>query len=158
MNYTPDCANFSIMGKIPENFEQTLEIIAKKLHGQQYAVRGTASLVLQDIDMNVDDIDIVCDKNTAEAQGAVFSETPKYKSYFLQTIINGIKVEFMGDWQIKKTKGVWSQVYDANKSQVTNHKHPEITITTIDTELAMFTDMGRWTTFQKIKRLGLLSA
>lgn len=41
------------MSKVPENFEETILLLGDLLKGQQYAFRGTASLVLQRSDMNV---------------------------------------------------------------------------------------------------------
>jgi hypothetical protein len=145
------------MGKKPEHFEETVKFVADQLKDTNYAIRGTASLVLQKIDMNVDDIDVVGDSKMALACNEIFkeylikpvaySESPKFKSYFGQFEINGIKIEIMGDWQIKNPKGEWVSV-PVQKIQV-----GDIWLTTIDTELTMFAAMGRWTALQKIKRL-----
>lgn len=156
MNYTPYYANFNIMGKKPEQFAETVRFVASRLQNTNYAIRGTASLVLQKIDLNIDDIDVVGDAKMALSCNEIFkeylttpvaySESPKFKSYFGQFEINGIKVEIMGDWQIKNHKGEWISV-SVQRTQV-----DDIWLTTIDTELAMFAAMGRWTALQKIKR------
>jgi DNA ligase (NAD+) len=126
-------------------------LVADQLKDTNYAIRGTASLVLQKIDMNVDDIDVVGDSKMALACNEIFkeylikpvaySESPKFKSYFGQFEINGIKIEIMGDWQIKNPKGEWLSV-PVQRTQVDG-----IWLTTIDTEIAMFTAMGRWTVY-----------
>ncbi len=135
-----------IVGKIPDKFRETVKIIAAKLRGQQYAIRGTASLVWQGLDMNVDDIDVLCDKATAEAAGATYKETSQYKSYFLQTIVNGVPVEFMGDWQIKNPQGAWVFV-EMDRVEVDG-----AFVTTIESELKMYAAMGRWSAYHKIKK------
>lgn len=152
------------MGVVPKRFEETVKIIAKKLSSRQYAVRGTSSLVLQDIDMNVDDIDIVCDKDTALMANKIFSEsvknkvvyseTDRFRSYFGSFLINGVDVEIYGDWQIKKKNGEWSKVYNASDGQriTVEIDGTEVCVTSVDTELEMFADMGRWNAFHKIKR------
>ena len=56
--------------------------ISQRFFGRQYAIRGTTSLILQDLELKADDVDILCDKELAESLGAKYSESPKFKSYF----------------------------------------------------------------------------
>ncbi len=157
----------------PDKFEETIALIADKLQNRQYAVRGTASLVLQGLDMNVDDIDILCDKKTALSCNKIFKdylvekvslkESEKHKSYFGKFKINSIDVEVMGNWQIKNQKGElalpkrregrWSEIFDASEKKEIILDGKKICVTTIDSELKMFALMGRWNAFWKIKRL-----
>lgn len=144
------------MGKLPEKFRETTQLIAKRLVSTNYAIRGTASLVLQGLDMNADDIDVVGDKDMAEAcnellsdflvKSVAYSESPKYKSYFGQFKINGILVEVYGNWEIKTPKGEWKKI-EIERTLVDN-----VYVTTIQKELAMFAAMGRWTAYHKIKK------
>ncbi|MFC1722436.1 hypothetical protein ACFL0C_02180, partial [Patescibacteria group bacterium] len=62
------------MSKVPDKLIDTVGFISKKLSTKKYAIRGTTSLYLQGLDMNVDDIDVICDKNTAVACNEIFSE------------------------------------------------------------------------------------
>ena len=150
-----------IVGKRPEKFEETLKLIATRLSNKQYAIRGTSSLTLQNIDMNVDDIDIIGDSKTALECNNIFkeflvkpvaySESNQFKSYFGQFRINEILVEVYGDWQIKNAKGAWGQIYNANNSQIVLLPLG-VNATKIETELSMFSDMGRWSALQKIKK------
>ncbi len=128
--------------------------VAKLLSGHQYAIRGTASLVLQGYDMGVDDIDVLCDKDTAEEFGAVFSESKQFKSYFSQKVINGVQVEFMGDWQIKNPKGEWSEVFDASDDEIKiiEINNQPIRVTKVETELKMYALMNRWSVYHKLKK------
>jgi len=148
----------------PEEFEKTILFLSETLGGHQYAFRGTASLVLQGIEMNVDDIDILCDEETALAcndlfqdfvlEKVSFKESPQFKSYFGKFRVNNILVEVMGEWQIKDTKGRWSDPFRAAESEreeivISGQK---VSVTTIETELSMFARLGRWNAYHKIKR------
>ena len=144
------------MGTKPERFQETIDLIASRLQGADYAIRGTASLVLQGLDMNVDDIDVGGDKTMALACNDLFkefiispvnySESPKYKSYFGKFKINDILVEVYGDWQIKNPKGVWERaVFERVEAD-------GIYLTSIESELKAYAAMGRWSVLHKIKR------
>jgi hypothetical protein len=145
-------------------FKKTIVFLATKLKGRQYAFRGTASLVLQGIGMKVDDIDVLCDRKTALAVNRLlekylknkvaYKDSDKFKSYFGEFAINGLKVEVMGDWSIKDGKGVWSEPFDASNDEIIEKKvdGEKVKLTRIETELAMYTLMGRWSAFHKIKK------
>ena len=152
------------MGKTPKNFQKTVLFLAKILKGRQYAFRGTAGLVLQGLDMNVDDIDIVCDMDTAEASNELladfvtepvsFKETSKLKSYFGKFKINNILVEVYGDWQIKDLKGNWGEAFDASDDEVNEIEFQgrRVRVVKPGTELSVFAKLGRWNAFHKIKK------
>lgn len=152
------------MGKKPAQFEKVIIFLAETLSGKRYAIRGTASLVLQGLDMNVDDVDVLCDGETALfcndvlkdylIEDVVFQESPKFKSYFGKFKIRGVQVEIMGNWQIKDTKGNWSESFAARDSERKEIilEAQRIYVTTIEMELQMFAKMGRWTALQKIRR------
>ena len=145
------------MAKTPKNFEKVVLILAKKLKGQPYAIRGTASLVLQGIEMNVDDIDIVCNKKTALAcndllkeylvEKVAYKESEKFKSHFGKFEIEGVPVEVMGEWKVGK-KGP----FDGNQKIQIQVQDQRVWLTTIDSELEMFSAMGRWNAYWKIKK------
>ena len=82
----------------------------------------------------------------------VYSESSKFKSYFGEVNINGFKIEIMGNYQINCKNG-WSEVYDANFSQITMISVSEtyIPCTTISTEMKMYLEMGRFNVYHKIK-------
>jgi DNA polymerase-1 len=157
-------------GSVTTDFKDVVLLVAGKLKGYQYAIRGTASLVLQGIAMNVDDVDIICDKKAALVcnkifkkylvKGVEFSESDKFKSYFGEFNIKGMSIEVMGEWQIRKIKNEkskmknWSEKYDARADQVAriSLKGKKIVVTKIETELSMFAAMGRWNAYHKIKK------
>jgi len=158
------CSNLYnlFMADIADNFLKTIRLVAEKLKDYQYAFRGTTSLVLQGISMNVDDIDVLTDKDTALACNQIFSDfiktkveykrSDKFKSYFGSFEINQVLVEIMGNWQIK-TKGDWSRIYSASAEEKTqiNLGDIKVFVTKIELELEFFAQMGRWTAYHKIK-------
>jgi len=141
---------------------KTVLLLADLLYSRQYAFRGTVSLVLQGLEMNVDDIDIVCDKETALScnkilsrfliERVAFRESPKFRSYFGKFSVNNVPVEVMGEWEIKDGKGKWSEPFNASERKKLTINDKDIFVTTIEEELLMFAKMGRWTAYQKIKR------
>jgi len=150
------------MYKKPENFEQVVLFLAQRLKDFQYAFRGTTGLVLQGLEMNVDDIDLLCDKNTALKcnellnefleERVIFSESDKFKSYFGKFSVKGIPVEVMGEWQIKDTKDNWSNPFDASTRVKVKLNNFDIYVTPVNEELTVFAKMGRWTAYQQIKK------
>ena len=143
------------MSKLPSKFNETLVLLAEKLEGKQYAIRGTASLVLQGLDFNVADIDVVCDEETAKfvSDEVKYIESDKFKSFFGKFIVNGIDVEVMGNWQIKNSKGEWSRVFDGSERTSVEVGGREIFVTTLESELSMFLFMERWNAYHKLKKL-----
>ena len=146
-----------------EKFEETVVFIADKLNGLQYAFRGTTSLVLQGIDMNVDDIDILTDKKTALAANEIlkeylvekveYKESDKFKSYFGKFRVNTNLVEVYGEWQIKESQK-WSEIYYSSDDEITKITmgNREIRATSVETELSMFAKMGRWNAYHKLRK------
>jgi len=144
------------------NFSKTVLLLAESLQSYQYAFRGTASLFLQGIEMNVDDIDILSDKETALScnellkeyllEEVSYKESKQFKSYFGKFNIEGMPVEIMGEWQIKDVKGNWTKPYSAENRIKMEFEGKEIYVISIEEELLFFAKMGRWTAYQKIKR------
>jgi len=151
-----------------DDITRVAEILVKHLPKGKWAIRGTASLILQGINLIADDVDVICDSGTALLANEVFrkyvvnkishQKTRKYDSYFGEFDVDGIKVEFMGDWMIRKNnngKKKWSGKYSANPDQITyvSHNNINIPVTKLETELEMFAAMGRWNAYHKIKKL-----
>ena len=121
-------------------------------------------MVLQGLDMNVDDIDILCDKETALltntklagylVEKVDYKESAKFKSYYGKFLIEGIGVEIMGDWQILDAKQTWSKMYVADADSITHVQIGTLSIpvTKISLELELFARMGRWTAYQKLRK------
>jgi len=153
------------MASIPKSkLDQVVKKIAKKLSSQQYAIRGTASAVLQGFDMEVDDIDVIGNKETVLFCNQAFrnnlidkvsyKKSEKFKSYFGKFEISNVLVEIYGNWQIKNENGKWSDVFDASIDEVdmVNVTGLEVKVTKIETELKMFSLMSRWSAYWKLKK------
>lgn len=150
------------MPEKPENFKDVILLVANILKGRKYAFRGTAGLVLQGLKMNVLDIDILCDKETALScnnllkdylvEEVSFKESEKFRSYFGKFKVRGILVEVMGEWQIKDKKGNWNAPFDATERKAIDVAGQNVYVTSIEEELDVFAKMGRWTAYQKIKK------
>lgn len=138
--------------------------IVKKLKDKNYAIRGTASMVLQGLDMGVDDIDIVTDKELSKKINDIFeteiveeikfSESEKFRSHFGKLIIDNILIEVMGEFQVKDDKGNWSEKVDASVDQIEQVTvgNEKINVTKLGLELDLSAKMGRWNEFHKIKK------
>lgn len=126
--------------------------ISIKLLGHNYAIRGTTSLILQGLDFKEDDIDILCDEETALFLSLPYSESKQFKSYFGKIDDN---VEVYANWQIKNPKGEWSEILvpTATNSYPLTTNDFIVPVTTIEFELHCYALMGRWSVFHKIKRL-----
>jgi len=152
-----------------KNLTKVVQTIARKVEGKQYAVRGTTSLVLQGIDMEIDDIDVIGDKETVLSFNKLFkkecfekvkySESEKYRSYFGKFNIENVLVEVYGEWEIKvKSRKIirdkWSKKYTASEDEVTeiDVEGTKVKVTKVETELAMYSQMGRWNAYHKIKK------
>ncbi|OGC50028.1 hypothetical protein A2W32_03285 [candidate division WWE3 bacterium RBG_16_37_10] len=150
------------LDKESDKFLMVLQLISDRMGELMYAVRGTAGLVLQGLNMQMEDIDIVCNKETALAsydlfkeflkENVEYKESDKYKSYFGKLEIKGVMVEIYGEWQILDNKGVWSKPFDGSDRIKVKFKGEEFYVVPASTELQMFALMGRWSAFHKIKR------
>lgn len=146
-----------------ELLKEAAIVLSQKLEGTQYAIRGTASVILQGYDMLAEDIDVICDAQTALACNTIFSDTltspiafkenTKYKSYFGAFSVKGVPVEIMGNWQIYSTKGVWSSVYNGSEFELIAVNGYQIRCTPLKLEFEAFMQMGRWNAYHKLRNL-----
>jgi DNA polymerase-1 len=147
-----------------EEVERIVIKVAKKLKNKQYAIRGTASMVLQGLDMGVDDIDMIADKKTSLLMNKLFKdnlveeveykESEKFKSYYGKIVIDEILIEVMGEFQVKDTKGNWGEIVSASKDEFLTIElsGQEVNVTNLDLELELSAKMGRWNEYHKIKK------
>lgn len=87
-----------------------------------WVVTGSFSFALQGIDLIPNDIDIQTDEKGAYSienlfrehitQKVKFSSTEKIRSHFGQLLLDGIKVEIMGDIQKRIDDGSWENPVD----------------------------------------------
>lgn len=126
--------------------------INRLLAGHNYAVRGTTSLILQGLDFKQDDIDVLCDEETAKFLNLTYSESKQFKSYYGKLTDN---TEIYGNWQIKKKDGQWSEILTPTSmnTELLTIDNIQISVTTVEFELHCYALMQRWNVFHKIKRL-----
>lgn len=146
----PIFTSSAVMMKFMES--KKIKDIATQLAGHNYAIRGTTSLILQGLDFKEDDIDILCDEETALFLNLPYSESKQFKSYFGKI---GDNIEAYGNWQIKNPKGEWSEILvpTLQNTKMIQVSEISIPVTTIEFELHCYALMGRWSVFHKIKRL-----
>ena len=96
------------------NHNSALKTICSHLKYDDFdwAITGSTSLILQGMDIAPNDIDIITNKDGAykinsllkayETSPVSFSDTNKIRSHFGVFEIDGVKVEVMGDIQIKR--------------------------------------------------------
>ncbi|MEK7163769.1 MAG: hypothetical protein AAB768_01340 [Patescibacteria group bacterium] len=131
---------------------ENIQEITQRLVDCNYAIRGTASLVLQGLDFVVADIDVLCDEETAKYLNLTYSESKQFKGYLGKL---SEKAEIYGNWQIKNNNGEWSEILvpTSMNSKLLTINNIDIPVTTIEFELHCYALMGRWNVFHKIKRL-----
>ncbi len=147
-----------------EEVEEAVYNFSRRMDGKKFAVRGTASLVLQGYDMGVDDIDVVCDEQTVEfikkefkneiIKEINYSKSSRYQSFFGQMVLGGVLFEVMGNFQYRNQNGVWSGVLTGEDSQVNvvKVKGREVRVTKPEVEMEFAAGMGRWNEYHKIRR------
>ncbi len=118
----------SIAIELDDGFSKAIQKLTNLLSSvENWAIDGSASLALQGIDLKPHDIDILTDEKTAyEIQGILreFMQKPvsrscngKYDSHFGFAIINGIKVEIMGDLNVFRN-GHWSGIQNPSNCRI----------------------------------------
>ncbi len=112
---------------IDQQHLHVLSIIYARLNTSDvnWVLTGSASFALQGIPIAVHDIDIQTDKVGAYKIERLFAEfvvkkvnlssTDKMRSHFGTLMIDGIKVEIMGDIQKRNESGEWEQPVDLQK-------------------------------------------
>lgn len=114
---------------IPPSIAETVLLLADRLCSDSisWAIDGSTSLALQEIDIIPHDIDILTDRDGAyafvKALGdqivlpVMYRETSRYRSYFGRITLNGVMVEVMGDLSVYR-KGRWSEVMNPSTVEV----------------------------------------
>ncbi len=111
---------------IPQTHLKVLRKLYERLKdsGVNWVITGSLGFALQGVPIEPHDIDIQTDKEGAYEIERLFSEfvvrplkfreSERIRSYFGTLIIDGIKVEIMGDIQ-KKVNNEWEPPVDINK-------------------------------------------
>jgi len=119
-----------------------------------WAVTGSFSFALQGVPVEPNDIDIQTDKRGAYEIERYFSEfmtkrvtlssTEKIRSYFGELMINGIKVEIMGDIQKSLEDGSWENPVDLeHHKRVVQVEGMQVPVLSLEYEYQAYLKLGR---------------
>ena len=141
---------------IDQQHLNVLSIIYARLNTSDvnWVLTGSASFALQGLPLEVNDIDIQTDKVGAYKIEHLFSEfivkkvnlssTEKIRSHFGALMIDGIKVEIMGDIQKRSKNGQWEQPVDLQKhKQFVDIEDMHIPVLSLEYEYQAYLKLGR---------------
>jgi len=119
-----------------------------------WVLTGSVGFALQGMPVEIHDIDIQTDKVGAYEIESLFSEsivkkvdfssTEKVRSHFGTLMIDGIKVEIMGDIQKRSENGEWEQPVDLQKhKQFVDIEGMHIPVLSLEYEYQAYVKLGR---------------
>lgn len=145
-------------------FLKVLKKIKDRLNDSDinWAVTGSLSFALQGMPVEVHDIDIQTDERGAYEierlmreyviRKVEFSQAERIRSYFGALMIDGIKVEIMGDIQ-KLVDGRWEEPVDIEKyKKLVYLQGMKIPVLSLDYEYQAYKKMGRIEKAEMIKK------
>jgi hypothetical protein len=126
-----------------------------------WILSGSFSLVIQGVDVKANDIDIVTDKKCAEqldqllskyrTKALEYSSTSQYRSHYAHYLINGVKIDVMGDFQYMKKDGLWSDLRHNGITHEIEFKGMNLTLFILEEELKEYEELGRMDKVKKIR-------
>ena len=141
---------------IPVRYLDVLRRIYGKLRDRRidWAVTGSLSLALQGVPVEIHDIDIMTDKTGAYdienlfpefvSENVRYSSTERIRSHFGALIIDEIRVEIMGDIQIRLKDGTWEDPADLKLlKKVVQIEEMQLPVIRLDREYQAYLKLGR---------------
>lgn len=129
-----------------------LQTICRRLkdHDIKWTLVGSASLVLQGVAIQPQDIDILTDKEGAyevnkvfkefEVRAVAFSQSEHFASHFWEFRIKGVKVDVMGDLK-EHINGQWQRF--PLRPRIIRVENMSLPVTPLETELDSYKLLGR---------------
>jgi hypothetical protein len=127
-----------------------------------WILSGTTSLYIQGVDIKANDIDIVADKDGVDSLDKILSEyciqkpeyssTEEYRSYYGQYILNGIKIDLVGEFQYKKKDGSWSDLRHRQKYFRKEYDGMSLLLLYLEEELKEYEELDKVEKVKKIKK------
>ena len=119
-----------------------------------WAVTGSLGFALQGVPVEPNDIDIQTDKKGVYeierrfsefmTKRVTFSSTERIRSYFGELMIDGIKVEIMGDIQKRLEDGSWENPVDLeHHKRVVEVEGMQIPVLSLEYEYQAYMNLGR---------------
>ena len=126
-----------------------------------WAITGSLGFAIQGVPIEPNDIDIQTDENGAYEierifsefvnQKVTFSSTDRIRSHFGVLMIDGIKVEIMGDIQKRLDNGVWEEPMDlGSHRRIVEFKEIQLPVLSLEYEYQAYLKLGR---FEKAEML-----
>lgn len=139
--------------------------IYKKLSNTDvnWAFTGSCSFALQGIPVEPHDIDIQTDEDGAYeierlfveyvTRKVLFSSTEKIRSHFGELMIDGIKVEIMGNIEKRLQDGTWEGPVDMKRyKKFTEVEGMRIPVLTLEYEYQAYVKLGRKDTAEMLEK------
>jgi len=150
---------------VDNKFIKILELIYRKLDGQDinWVLTGSLSFVIRGMQTSISDIDIQTDKSGAYEIEKIFQDSivnkvqfstaNNIRSHFGSLKINGVKVEIMGDIEIK-VGNRWLKPVDLDKhKEHINYEKMNIPVLSLKYEYEAYSALGRKEKAEKLYEL-----
>jgi hypothetical protein len=140
-----DSGLLSVLRKIVERLDSA---------GVNWVVTGSSNLAVHGMDIKPHDIDVLADRAGAYrieklfsdfvTRKVVFSSAKRIRSHYGVLSIDGIKVEIMGDIEVRTEDGVWDKPPDLNAiKRIVEVEGLKIPAQSLDHEYLVYERMGR---------------
>ena len=146
------------------SYSKAMRRIYKSLQDRpvNWVVTGSFSFALQGVPVTPQDIDLQTDLPGAMAieqllskyvvQKVKFSTDEKIRSHFGELLINGVKVEIMGDVQKRNEDGSWEKPVDLDEhKQFVEFRGMTIPVLALEYEYEAYMKLGRFERAQILK-------
>jgi len=150
---------------IDPSYLEVLRKIFSRLNNTNvnWVVTGSLSFALQGVPVKPNDIDIQTDKDGAYeiekrfsefvTRKVIFSPTERIRSHFGALMIDGIKVEIMGDLQKLLEDGTWEEKVDLKSHQrIVEIDGMKIPVLFLEYEYQAYLKLGRKKKAQMLKK------
>ncbi|UCD95200.1 MAG: hypothetical protein JSU69_03885 [Candidatus Zixiibacteriota bacterium] len=128
-----------------------------------WALTGSCSFAVQGLPVRPNDIDIQTDRNGAYEIERVFSkdmservrflESGKIRSHFGVMIIDGIRVEIMGDIEKRDCNGEWGESVELNRyKKFVTYEGMEVPVLSLEYEYEAYKALGRLDRAEVLKK------
>lgn len=127
-----------------------------------WILSGSTSLSIQNVDVKINDIDIVTDKENFylidkllsqfRIQFFDYSKKEMYQSYFAIYKIDQVKVEVMGEFQYLLKDNTWSKPNHKNKIIFKEYKNMLLPLLTLEQEIIEYQSTNKPEKVEKIKQ------
>jgi hypothetical protein len=143
---------------------ENLKLFYDKVNDQKifWILSGSTSLFIQRVDIIPNDIDIVTNKDGVDSidkilsdyciQKPNYSSTKEYRSYYGKYLLNGIKVDLVGEFQYKKKDGTWSEFRHTLEYFQKDYNGMSLLLLPLEEELKEYEELDKVEKVKKIKK------